>query len=502
MNYVLPALLAASLAIYLRLVRKYDGRRAQPFDRRHVAAFAAMLAVLFAALEPPLEPLSDGSFLYHMAQHLLLIYVAAPLFLLSAPIALLLGSVGTPNAHRIATLLTSRPWRFLTFPVFAWSFFTVVMWGAHFSPLYELALTNPAVHVFEHALFFGSAILFWQAIVHIGPVAWPMNFPLRIVYVFSAMPQSAFLGLALYQSKFVLYPHYLATQGSFAQALADQRAGGALMWILGGLLLFAVFMMVAAAWGRYERRLGERLDAQLDARKIALLAATICALTILGPARCRAASAPSAGRDLFAVHCSSCHGVHLEGSANGPNLRAVSRMTVEFYLTTGRMPASVPGIQNVAGTPRLSPAAIDALVGFVMSRSRGSNAEVRVDNTGNLQRGRALFIANCSACHGATGKGGAVGYGWLAPNLEIATVTQVAQAIRIGPGVMPAFDPHTLSDAQVNDVVRYVNVLQTDPPQRGGIALGNIGPVAEGMVAWLLGLGLIVLVCRLIGSDA
>lgn len=264
MNYVVLALLAVSVAVYLRLVRGYNDRRLHPLSRWHVFSFGAMIVSIFAALEPPLEPLSDSSFLYHMGQHMLLAYVAAPLFLLSAPVMVLLGSVSYNHARAVSLLLTSRAWRVLTFPVFAWLFFTIVMWGAHFSPLYQIALTHPAIHVLEHALFLGSAILFWQAIIHIGPVAWPMNFPLRIVYLFVAMPQSAFLGFALYQSKYVLYPHYLKTQGSFARALADQQYGGALLWIGGGLLLFAVFMFVAAMWGRYERQVGEHLDAQLD----------------------------------------------------------------------------------------------------------------------------------------------------------------------------------------------------------------------------------------------
>ncbi|MEO9170409.1 MAG: cytochrome c oxidase assembly protein [Candidatus Baltobacteraceae bacterium] len=503
MNYAALALLLGMLAIYAWLVRRYSARRERPLPRGHAVAFVAMLFALYAALEPPLEPLADTSFLYHMAQHMLLIYVVAPLFLLSAPVMVLLGSVGIARARSIGGLLSSPLWRFLTFPVFAWLFFTVVMWGAHFSPLYELSLTNPIVHLFEHALFLGSAILFWQAIIHIGPVAWPMNFPLRIVYVFIAMPQSAFLGLALYQSKYLLYPHYLKTQGSAARALTDQQSGGALMWIVGGLLLFAVFMLVAAMWGRHERRLGEQFDAQLAAGSRALaIVGVACLLTGFGAGQARAATPPTEGEELFAVHCSSCHGANLEGSANGPYLRNVSRMKVEFYLTTGRMPASVPGIQNTRGSPRFTPSQIDALVGFVMSRSQGSNAVVAVDGTGNLQRGRTLFIANCSACHGATGKGGAVGYGRLAPNLDSATNVQVAQAIRIGPGIMPVFDPKTLDDAQVSDIVRFVEVLRANRPQAGGFAFDNVGAVAEGMVAWVLGLGLIVIVARVIGTNA
>lgn len=503
MNPPIIALLLSSLALYLWRVQAYNARRVRPLSLWHIAAFAAMIASLFLALEPPLEPLSDTSFFFHMAQHMILIYVAAPLLLLSAPVMLFIGSVDTARARTIGRLLTSPVWRFVTFPVFTWLFFSTVLWGTHFSPLYQLALEYPLLHVLEHALYFGAAILFWQAIIHIGPVSWPMNFPLRIVYLLAAIPQSAFLGLALYESKFVLYPHYLLTQGSVTRALADQHSGGALMWVGGGLLIFTVFMSVAAMWARHEERLGTQLDAQFDARSrsVTFLGA-LCALILLTNAHARAARLQSAGARLYAERCSSCHGTNLEGSVNGPFLGNVSRNALEFYLTTGRMPASVPGVQNINRTPLLSPKQISAIAVYVMSRSSGNTQLVHVDTIGDVPRGRALFIANCSACHGATAKGGSVGYGMLAPNLGPATAAQIGEAIRIGPGVMPKFDSHTLSNQELNDIIRYVTILQTHPRQAGGIAFGNIGAVAEGMIAWILGLGLIVIVCRIIGTNA
>jgi ubiquinol-cytochrome c reductase cytochrome c subunit len=504
MNCTVLLLLLLAIALYVWLVSSYDAKRANRFNRWHVAAFGAMIAMLYLALEPPLEPLADDSFLAHMAQHMLLVYVVAPLFLLSAPMMLLLGSFDPAKARRLGRFLRGPLWRSLTFPVFTWLFFMAVMWGAHFSALYELSLANPAVHVAEHALFLIAAILFWQAIIHIGPVSWPMNFPLRVVYVFLAMPQGAFLGLALYQTRMALYPHYVMTHnGSAAATLADQHAGGALMWICGGLLLFVIFMVMVAMWGRYERRLGERLDSRLDARvRNGTAFGMAFALALLRLSARAEATTQNQGQALYQIHCSSCHGASLQGSANAPSLRNVSIDAVQFYLTTGRMPAIAPSEQNQHRTPILSPAQIDALVAFVMSRSRGSTVLPFVDNTGNLARGRALFMANCSACHGATAQGGSVGYGWIAPSLDRATVTQVAQAIRVGPGVMPRFDEKTLSNRDVNDVVRYVNVLQTSVLNAGGLPLGGLGAVAEGLVAWVLGMGILVVIIRLIGSDA
>jgi ubiquinol-cytochrome c reductase cytochrome c subunit len=503
MNYVILLSLVLAVALYWWSVRRYE-ERARRFSRWHVAAFGATIGLLYLALEPPLELLADDSFLAHMAQHMLLVYVVAPLFLLSAPMTLLLGSLGPTRARRLGRFLRGPLWRALTFPVFTWLFFMAVMWGSHFSALYESSLENPAIHIGEHALFLVAAVLFWQTIVHVGPVSWPMNFPLRIVYVFLAMPQGAFLGLALYQTGTTLYPHYVSTHGgSAAAALEDQHAGGALMWIGGGLLLFVIFMAMVAMWGRYERRLGERLDSRRDGRaRSANAFVTAFALAILGLDARAAATTLDQGQALYQIHCSSCHGMSLQGSPIAPSLREVSIDAVQFYLTTGRMPALVPSEQNQHRTPIFSPGQIDSIVAFVMSHSRGSTILPYVDNQGNLARGRALFMANCSACHGATAQGGSVGYGWIAPSLDRATVTQVAQAIRVGPGVMPRFDEATLTDRDVNDIVRYVNVLQTDVPNPGGFALGGLGPFAEGLVAWVLGLGSLVVVIRLIGSNA
>jgi ubiquinol-cytochrome c reductase cytochrome c subunit len=165
------------------------------------------------------------------------------------------------------------------------------------------------------------------------------------------------------------------------------------------------------------------------------------------------------------------------------------------------MPAILPYEQDQQRTPIFSPAQIDALAAYVISHSHGSTTLPYVDNQGNLPRGRALFMANCAACHGATAQGGSVGYGWIAPSLDQATVTQVAQAIRVGPGEMPHFDDKTLTDRDVNDIVRYVNVLQTNVPNLGGLSLGSLGTVAEGLVAWVFGMGSLLVIIRLLGSN-
>ncbi len=503
MKYATIPLALIFLLTYLRLVRRYDARRKHRFERWHCAAsFGCVLATL-VALEPPVEPLTDVSFAYHMLQHMLLIYVAAPLFLLGAPTMLLFGSTDQPVRSTLAKFLSSWFWRWVTFPVFSWLLFSAVLWGTHFSPLYQAALNSAWLHVLEHGLYLFSAILFWQAIIHIGPAAWPMNFPLRIVYVFAAMPQSAFLGLALFQTRRPLYDYYVGTQGSAPAALADQHNGAALMWILGGLLLFAVFMLVAAMWGRHERQLGEQLDRAAMTRIGALpLVVLVSVLPVVIAHPANAGSTNQEGRFLYQVHCSSCHGLRLEGSTSAPPLVDVNAAQVDFYVGTGRMPATVPYQQQLHRTPIFSQQQISGLIDYLTAVSHGSRKVPHIEGSGDLERGRTLFMANCAACHGAAASGGSVGYGWVAPSLRNATPTQIAEAVRIGPGVMPRFDSKTLSDRDLNDIMHYAHALQAGAPHPGGLALGDIGPVAEGAVAWIFGIGILMFVVRKIGTSA
>ncbi|MCW3842313.1 cytochrome c, partial [Micromonospora yasonensis] len=116
--------------------------------------------------------------------------------------------------------------------------------------------------------------------------------------------------------------------------------------------------------------------------------------------------------------------------------------------------------------------------------------------------GRALFAANCAPCHGATGSGTALTNGWTAPPLFQSTSVQVAEAIRVGPGLMPVFPSQVLTDEQVNDVATYVQRLREERLDRGGNPLGRLGPLAEGIVGWIVTLGLLVAAARWLGRRA
>lgn len=219
-----------------------------------------------------------------------------------------------------------------------------------------------------------------------------------------------------------------------------------------------------------------------------------------------AASAKDLGAQLYATQCAYCHGARLQGRGRTPGgapgvppLIGVGAADVDFALTTGRMPLEVPGTEPMPGPPSFPRAEIDALVGYVVAQGGAGPPIPRVEPNGDLTRGRVLFEDNCQQCHGATGEGSVAGFGWLAPPLRETAPVAVAEAIRVGPGIMPRFDEQRLPQRDLDALVRYVETLH-HPDDRGGWAIGGAGPVGEGLIAWLLGLGGILVLTRRIGE--
>ncbi|HXY71952.1 MAG TPA: c-type cytochrome [Actinomycetota bacterium] len=208
----------------------------------------------------------------------------------------------------------------------------------------------------------------------------------------------------------------------------------------------------------------------------------------------------AAGQVLYEEHCASCHGATGEGTAQGPVILDLGPAAYDFMMSTGRMPLSQPGAQAVRKPPVLSPAEIKAITAYLVSLSPGSGTAIPNVQPlfGNLSDGEQVYQLNCAPCHGANGNGGAVGV-QAAPSLHLATPTQIGEAVRIGPGTMPVFDPTVISDQQLNSLARYVLYLR-HPDNPGGISLHLGGPVVEGFVGLVIGLGAVVLVMRFIGE--
>lgn len=198
------------------------------------------------------------------------------------------------------------------------------------------------------------------------------------------------------------------------------------------------------------------------------------------------------GRQLFLSDCASCHGNHGQGSNVAPTLQNAGPATVDFYLRTGRMPLGqlgVPAWQQQRSP--LTSAQIQALEAYLGTVGSGPAIPNVVASAGDLHRGWELFINNCAACHSATGAGGSIGTSLSAPPLSRADPQTVAEAVLIGPGAMPRF---SFSQADVNALAAYVEYLH-NKPNPGGVSVG-VGPVPEGLLAGVLGLGLLILVTR------
>jgi putative copper resistance protein D len=283
----LPVILAAWG--YLVLVRSVD--RAHPANRvprRRVWCWMAGLGVLILATQSPIGAYDTTLFTVHMAQHLLLTMVAAPLLLLGAPVTVLLRAA-SPEVRQdvILPVLHSRVVRFLSHPIVAWTQFAVVMWASHFSGLFDAALEDPLVHVLEHGLFLASALLFWWPVVGVDPAPRRLSHPLRIGYLIVGMPFSSFLGLAIFSATNVLYQHYATLSRDWGQPpLEDQQWAGGIMWAGGDLVFFLAVVLAVGAWLRAEEAEGRRIDSVLDRER-----AASAARAATGPDRAGSASA-------------------------------------------------------------------------------------------------------------------------------------------------------------------------------------------------------------------
>jgi quinol---cytochrome-c reductase cytochrome c subunit len=206
----------------------------------------------------------------------------------------------------------------------------------------------------------------------------------------------------------------------------------------------------------------------------------------------------SQGSTLYQAGCSSCHGLGLRGTPGvAPSLIGVGAGPVDFYLSTGRMPLSNPHDQPQRNPPLYTRAQIDALVAFI-STFGGPPAPTADPSKGDLALGLHMYTEDCAGCHQSVARGGLT-LGAVAPNLGQATAQEIAEAVRMGPYLMPHFDSNQIDQHELDSVARYV-LWTHHPDNAGGWGISNIGPIPEGMVAWFLGLTALLIVARLIGE--
>ena len=219
------------------------------------------------------------------------------------------------------------------------------------------------------------------------------------------------------------------------------------------------------------------------------------------------------GYQLYAGNCSSCHGTGGVGvvppskpngagdiRAAGPPLYGVGARAADFYLRTGYMPLAAPDSQPRRSRVLFSPRQLDALIAYVASLGKGPPVPRPHPGRGSVAQGLTLFTEHCAGCHQVATRGGYL-TGAVAPALDEATPTQIAEAVRIGPYLMPRFPRGAISNAQLDSIVAYVEYAK-HPDNPGGWSLGRLGPIPEGLVAWLLAGTVLVGCCLVIGKRA
>jgi ubiquinol-cytochrome c reductase cytochrome c subunit len=243
---------------------------------------------------------------------------------------------------------------------------------------------------------------------------------------------------------------------------------------------------------------------------LAALASTGGAYAALAPSTsAQAASGSSAGdiqagRDLFLKNCATCHGLSAEGSSDGPSLVGVGAAAVDFQVGTGRMPARELGAQVQAKRVQMTATQISQLSAYVASLGPGPEIPSKSDlnlSGANAAEGGEIYRTNCAMCHNFAGSGGALTRGKYAPSLKHTTPTHMWEAMLTGPQSMPVFGNGTIQPGDKRDIIKFITTTRSEPSP-GGAALGKLGPVTEGAVGWLVGLGALIACAVWLGSKA
>jgi ubiquinol-cytochrome c reductase cytochrome c subunit len=254
------------------------------------------------------------------------------------------------------------------------------------------------------------------------------------------------------------------------------------------------------SWFNARRR---RPVAGYAALLLGLVMVTLLYGAVSGPGGGAQAQSPSsssdinAGEALFNATCSSCHGFGGVGKAGvAPSLIGAGAAAVDFQMSTGRMPAKEVGAENERKPTTFTQQQIYEIADYIQSLGGGPTIPdaQQVSTVGaDTALGEQLFSANCAQCHNAGLSGGALTYGKDAPPLTQATATQIYEAMLTGPEAMPVFSDGAISPQAKRDMIAYILQTRTEP-NPGGLTLGRMGPVTEGLVIFLGGMGFLVLI--------
>ncbi|ASY19890.1 ubiquinol-cytochrome c reductase cytochrome c subunit [Candidatus Planktophila vernalis] len=201
------------------------------------------------------------------------------------------------------------------------------------------------------------------------------------------------------------------------------------------------------------------------------------------------------GKQIFLKGCSSCHGLNAEGASIAPSLIGVGAASVDFQVGTGRMPMADMSTQAMRKPRVYNEEETAALAAYVASLAPGpaipGESELNYERDGNSAEGGELFRNNCAMCHNFAGQGGALSQGKYAPTLMGVEPKHIYEAMITGPQSMPVFSDKTITPEEKLSMIKWIKAAEAEP-NLGGATMGRIGPVTEGLLAWVLGLGLLI----------
>jgi putative membrane protein len=241
------------VALLLTAAPYIAGLRQSKESRWQRASFVAGMIALALTLLSPIHRLGSELFSAHMAQHELLMLVAAPLLVLGKPGSAMLWGLTTGLRKQVARLLklsfVEKSWKLISAPLAAWLVHGFTLWLWHVPVLYEATLDSELVHAAQHATFLFTALLFWWALFH--GRGGRMPYGAAVAYVFTTGVHTSILGALLTCSSKLWYPAYIGRTAAWGLSpLEDQQLGGLIMWVPAGVVYVVIGLWLFAGWLR------------------------------------------------------------------------------------------------------------------------------------------------------------------------------------------------------------------------------------------------------------
>jgi putative membrane protein len=321
---VLPIVVAA--LFYAR-----GARRASGLERWEQVCFWLGWITLVIGLLSPLHPMGEALFSAHMAQHELLMVIAAPLLILGRPLVAFLWAV--PDHWRRASGVASRAaggaWSMISAPLAAFLIHFVVIWAWHIPRAYQASVTNPFIHALQHISFLGSALLFWWSVLRQHQT--PKHYGPGLFYIFATAAHTSVLGALLAFTTTPWYPVYAETVEAWGLSpIEDQQLGGFIMWIPPAFVYLAAFLWIFMIWmqGSSARRV-----AQGTALAALVLLTSSCNRSLVTASNVVSGADPQKGKQYMAAYgCGSCHTIPGVSGATGTVGPPLTKIAVRTYL--------------------------------------------------------------------------------------------------------------------------------------------------------------------------